>query len=142
MLVTGTGALAIWLWTHGEVEVGTVAMALPLAWQIVNIAGWVACSVTDIFENIGVVQEGMSAIARPIALTDKPDAAALTVPRGEIEFEDIRFGYGRENGLIDGLSLHRPARARRSAWSAAPAPASPRWSTCCCASSTWRTAAS
>ena len=105
MLVTGTGAMAIWLWIHGKVEVGTVAMALPLSWQIISIAGWVAMRVTEIFENIGVVQEGMSAISRPITLTDRQDAAALTVPRGEIEFKDIRFGYGRENGLIDGLSL-------------------------------------
>ena len=105
MLVTGTGGMAIWLWVHGKVEVGTVAMALPLSWQIVNIAGWVAMRVTEIFENIGVVQEGMMTIARPIALTDNPDAGALTVPRGEIEFKDIRFGYGRESGLIDGLTL-------------------------------------
>src|SRR3982075_1506682 len=42
LMVTGTGALALLLWTQGKVEVGTVAMALPLAWQIVNIAGWVA----------------------------------------------------------------------------------------------------
>ena len=54
--------------------VGTVAMALPLSWQIINIAGWVAMRVTEIFENIGVVQEGMMTIARPITLTDKPDA--------------------------------------------------------------------
>src|SRR5882757_7938170 len=105
MLVAGTGGMAIWLWVHGKVEVGTVAMALPLSWQIINIAGWVAMRVTEIFENIGVVQEGMMTIARPITLTDKPEAATLTVPRGEIEFKDIRFGYGRENGLIDGLSL-------------------------------------
>jgi ATP-binding cassette, subfamily B, multidrug efflux pump len=105
MLVTGTGGMAIWLWVHGKVEVGTVAMALPLSWQIISIAGWVAMRVTEIFENIGVVQEGMMTIARPITLTDKPDAAALKVTRGEIEFKDIRFGYGRESGLIDGLSL-------------------------------------
>ena len=105
MLVAGTGGMAIWLWVHGKVDVGTVAMALPLSWQIINIAGWVAMRVTEIFENIGVVQEGMMTIARPITLTDKPEAGALTVPRGEIEFKDIRFGYGRENGLIDGLSL-------------------------------------
>jgi ATP-binding cassette subfamily B multidrug efflux pump len=105
MLVASTGGMAIWLWVHGKVEVGTVAMALPLSWQIINIAGWVAMRVTEIFENIGVVQEGMMTIARPITLTDKPEAATLTVPRGEIEFKDIRFGYGRENGLIDGLSL-------------------------------------
>jgi ATP-binding cassette, subfamily B, multidrug efflux pump len=105
LMVTGTGTLALVLWTQGKVEVGTVAMALPLAWQIINISGWVAWQITSIFENIGVIQEGMMTIARPIALTDRPDAAELKVTRGEIKFEDVRFGYGRESGVIDGLSL-------------------------------------
>jgi ATP-binding cassette subfamily B multidrug efflux pump len=91
-------------------------MALPLAWQIVNVAGWVALQVTSIFENIGVIQEGMMTIARPIALTDRQDAPALEVTRGEIRFEAVRFGYGRETSaredgrlrpfaVIDGLML-------------------------------------
>jgi ATP-binding cassette subfamily B multidrug efflux pump len=105
LLVTAVGGVAIALWTRGEVGVGTVATAIPLAWQIVNIAGWVAMRVAEIFENIGVVQEGMSAIARPIGLTDRPDATTLAVTRGEISFDDVRFGYGRESGLIDGLTL-------------------------------------
>ncbi|MGP0093461.1 MAG: ABC transporter ATP-binding protein [Xanthobacteraceae bacterium] len=105
LLVTSTAGLAIALWTHGVVAVGTVAMALPLAWQIISISGWVAMRVTELFENVGVVQEGMSAIAKPIALMDKADAPPLKVNRGEIRFEDVRFGYGRETGVIDGLSL-------------------------------------
>jgi ATP-binding cassette subfamily B multidrug efflux pump len=105
LLVTGTGATAIALWVHGQVGVGTVAMALPMAWNIISNAGWVAMRITEIFENIGVVQEGMMTIARPIGLTDRPGAAELTVTRGEIVFEDVRFGYGRESGLIDGLNL-------------------------------------
>ena len=105
MMVTSTAGIAIYLWTKDVVPVGTVAMALPLAWQIANIAGWVAFQVTDIFENVGVVQEGMSAIAKPLGLADKPDAKPLVVSRGEIRFEDIRFGYGSEKGLIDSLSL-------------------------------------
>ena len=105
LLVTGTGGLALVLWTRGQVTIGTVAMALPLAWQIVNIAGWVAWQVTDIFENIGVVQEGMLTIARPITLADRVDAPALAVTRGEILFDDVRFGYGRETGVIEGLTL-------------------------------------
>lgn len=104
-MVTGVGALAIYLWTRGVVEVGTVAMALPLAWQIISTAGWVAMRVTEIFENIGVVQEGMTAIARPIALTDRADARTLRVARGEIRFEDVHFGYGREMGILEGLNL-------------------------------------
>src|SRR4029077_11633589 len=77
MLVTGTAAIAIALWVHGKVEVGTVAMALPLSWQIINIAGWVAMRITEIFENIGVVQEGMMTIAKPIGLADRADAKPL-----------------------------------------------------------------
>jgi ATP-binding cassette, subfamily B, multidrug efflux pump len=105
MMVTGTAALAIHLWVIGAIEVGTVAMALPLTWQIVNISGWVAWQVTNIFENIGVVQEGMMTIAKPIALADAPQAPALTVSRGEIVFDDVRFGYGRETGVLDGFTL-------------------------------------
>jgi ATP-binding cassette, subfamily B, multidrug efflux pump len=105
LLITATGAFAIVLWRHGHVSVGTVAMALPMTMQIVSASGWVAWQVTDIFENIGVVQEGMLTIARPHTLVDRPDATPLKVTRGEIRFEDIRFGYGRERGLIDGLTL-------------------------------------
>jgi ATP-binding cassette subfamily B multidrug efflux pump len=82
-------------------------MAIPLTWQIVSAAGWVAYQITSIFENIGVVQEGMMTIARPIGLTDVPGAAELTVARGEIAFQDVRFGYGRET-LIDEDGLARP----------------------------------
>ena len=51
-------------------SVGAVAMALPMTTQIVNVSGWVAWQVTSIFENIGVVQEGMMTIARPHTLVD------------------------------------------------------------------------
>ena len=110
----GLPAAALFLWTRGKVEIGTVAMALPLAWQIVNIAGWVAWQITSIFENVGVIQEGMMTIARPIALTDRPDAVELKVTRGEIRFENVSFGYGRQKptrddgrpfAVLDGLSL-------------------------------------
>src|SRR5262249_47082741 len=77
LLLTGTGGLALVLWTRGQIGVGTVAMALPLAWQIISISGWVAWQVTNIFENVGVVQEGMMTIAQPIGLTDRPHADTL-----------------------------------------------------------------
>jgi ATP-binding cassette subfamily B multidrug efflux pump len=104
-MVTSMGALALLLWTRGQIEVGAVAMALPLAWQIVQTSGWVAWQVTNIFENVGVVQEGMMTIARPITLTDRADAAELAVARGEIAFDDVRFHYGRESGVLDDFTL-------------------------------------
>jgi ATP-binding cassette subfamily B multidrug efflux pump len=104
-LVTSTAAVAVVLWTRGQIEVGAVAMALPLSWQILAMAGWVAFNITAIFENIGTVQEGIQSIGQPHRLTDRADAKPLAVSRGEIRFEHVRFGYGREVGVIQDLSL-------------------------------------
>src|ERR1051326_7314226 len=104
-MVVGTGAIAVWLWNRGSVPIGTVAMALPLTWQIANIAGWVAQNVTAIFENVGVVQDGMRSIAIPHQMTDRPDAATLRVEQGRVVFEDVRFGYGTARGVLHGIDL-------------------------------------
>jgi len=80
------------------VAVGTVAMALPMAWQITARAGWVAQNVTSIFENVGTVQDGMRSIAVPRLLPDPPDARTLVVAEGEIRFERVVFDYGRARG--------------------------------------------
>jgi ATP-binding cassette subfamily B multidrug efflux pump len=107
LLLAGTAAIGIWLWADGTVSAGVVATALPLAWQIANVAGWVSWEVTGIFENIGVVQEGMQTIAVPHSGTDRPGARELAVPQGEIRFDDVTFNYGRRDGppVIDHLGL-------------------------------------
>ena len=107
VLLTGTAAIGIVLWSQGTVSAGVVATALPLAWQITNVAGWVSWEVTGIFENIGVVQEGMQTIAVPHSGVDRAGARPLEVSRGEIRFEDVSFSYGRRDGppVLDRLSL-------------------------------------
>jgi ATP-binding cassette, subfamily B, multidrug efflux pump len=98
LLLVGTASIGVVLWGRGLIDAGTVATALPLAWTIANVAGWVSWEVTGIFENIGVVQEGMETIAVPHAGGDRADARALEAPRGEIRFEHVTFTYGRDDG--------------------------------------------
>ncbi|MCK8783398.1 ABC transporter ATP-binding protein/permease [Roseomonas sp. NAR14] len=105
LLLVGTAGLALFLWSRGAFGVGTVATAIPMAWQIANISGWVSFNVTAIFENIGVVQEGMATIAREPTAPDPPGARPLRVTHGAIRFEGVRFGYGREAGVLKGLDL-------------------------------------
>ena len=108
MLLVTTAAIGIWLWGHGEVGAGIVATVLPLAWQVANVSGWVSWEVTGIFENIGVVQEGMQTIAVPHSGVDRPGARALEVSRGEVQFAGVTFGYGRRDApqVLDDLTLH------------------------------------
>ncbi len=96
-LLVCTAAIGVYLWAHGSVSAGIVATALPLAWQTANAAGWVSWEVTAIFENVGVVQEGMQSIAVPHSGTDRASAQPLEVSRGEIVFDNVTFGYGRKD---------------------------------------------
>ncbi|MGA9866799.1 MAG: ABC transporter ATP-binding protein [Acetobacteraceae bacterium] len=110
-LVVGTGATAILLWRAGHIKVGTVATAIPMAWQISNMAGWVAMNVTNIFENVGTVQDGMRSIAVARQMPDAPGAGELRVTGGEIRFEGLHFDYGRgkrpigQPGVLHGIDL-------------------------------------
>src|SRR6202035_2177130 len=107
-LLTGTGALALWLWAAGRVPVGVVAMAIPMAWQIGNIAGWVAQQIANIFDNIGQVQDGMRSIAVPRQMPDEPGAAELPRAVGAVRFENLHFDYGRNprrGGELRGVDI-------------------------------------
>ncbi|MEA2989694.1 MAG: ATP-binding cassette, subfamily multidrug efflux pump, partial [Alphaproteobacteria bacterium] len=105
LLIASAGAIALWLWQRGAVEVGTIAMVLPLTLQLTNMSRQIAIQITDLFEEIGIVQEGMMTIARPLQLVDPAGAKALDVREGRICFEDVRFGYGRDTEVLEGFSL-------------------------------------
>lgn len=104
-MLVAMAAIALTLWERGEIGIGIVAAALPMAWQIANISGWVAFNVASIFENIGVVQEASGSIAVPPTAPDPADAEPLAVTRGEIRFEHLRFAYGGGRGVLRDFDL-------------------------------------
>jgi len=105
LLIAGSGALALLLWRYGAVEVGAIAMVLPLTLQLTNMSRQIAMRITEIFEDVGVVQEGMLSIARPLQLPDPAGAQRLNVRAGRIEFAGVNFGYGRDTGLLQDFNL-------------------------------------
>jgi ATP-binding cassette subfamily B multidrug efflux pump len=100
MLLVSMATIGLTLWSRGQLSAAQVATALPLVWQITNMAGWVSFEIAGIFENIGVVQEGMQTISVPHTLVDEPDAKALTVTRGEIRFDHVSFNYGLDHSTF------------------------------------------
>jgi ATP-binding cassette subfamily B multidrug efflux pump len=80
-------------------------MVLPLTFQLTNMSRQIAVRITEIFEDLGVVQEGMLTIARPLQLPDPAGAQPLTVREGRIDFNNVNFGYGREAGVLQNFNL-------------------------------------
>ena len=89
--------IAILLWTQGRVEVGTVAMAIPL-----DLADRQRGRLGRLSDHLDLREHRRRAgrhdddraadRARPTRRA--PPRSPCT--RGEIAFEDVRFGYGRE----------------------------------------------
>ncbi len=105
LLIAGSGALALLLWRYGAVEVGSIAMVLPLTFQLTTMSRQIAMRITEIFEEVGVVQEGMLTIAKPLQLPDPAGAKPLAVRAGRIDFKNVSFGYGRETGVLQNFNL-------------------------------------
>lgn len=105
LLIATTTGLALWLWTESLISVGAIALATGLVIRIVNMSGWIMWVVNGIFENIGMVQDGLQTIAQPVSVTDRQDAPRLKVDRGAVRFENVDFHYGKGNRIISGLTL-------------------------------------
>ena len=104
-LVFSISALAIWLWMSSVVSIGSIAISLGMCLRINGMSQWIMWEVSGLFENIGVVHDGMSMMAKPLEVVDNPDAVELEVRQGQLEFEHVGFHYGRAHGIMDDLSL-------------------------------------
>jgi ATP-binding cassette subfamily B multidrug efflux pump len=104
-LLVAVAGLSLWLWSHEAVSMGAITAAMTLSIRIIAMSGWILFTVAGIFENIGVVHEGMQTIARDYEVVDRPDARQLVVPKGEIRFEDVRFHYGKVKSVLKDVSL-------------------------------------
>ena len=104
LIVSVTG-LAIWLYAQGSATAGTVAAAAALVLRLNNMTYWIMWATTNLVQNLGVVAEGMQTIAQPVTLTDAPNAPALRLTHGRIEFRDVSHHYGQGSGGLDRISL-------------------------------------
>ncbi|KUM51583.1 ABC transporter ATP-binding protein [Rheinheimera sp. EpRS3] len=95
LLVFSVAALSLYLWAGSAITVGAIAIAISLALRLNGMAQWIMWEVSALFENIGTVADGIATLSRPIEVKDAENAAKLTVPQGQIEFQQVSFNYGK-----------------------------------------------
>ncbi|HET7715088.1 MAG TPA: ABC transporter ATP-binding protein [Bauldia sp.] len=105
LLLAAVAGVAIYGWLEDIVSLGAIAVAIALVMRIRAMSQWILWETANLFENIGTVADGITTIAQPVAITDKPKAEELNVSRGEIVFDHARFHYGRQHKVIEDFSL-------------------------------------
>ena len=109
-LIFAIAGMAIWLWYIDATSTGAIALAVGLVLRLQGMSQWIMWEASNVFENIGVVLDGVATIARKRAIDDAPDAQDLDVKAGGIRYDHIHFNYGKaredvDQGIIAGLDL-------------------------------------
>jgi len=110
VLIFTMSAMAVWLWHTGQISTGAIAFAVGLTLRLKAMSQWIIWEVAGLFENIGVIQDGIETIARDRAIKDVEGAKPLRVNQGAITFEEVTFNYGkpvgpRDKPVLSGLTL-------------------------------------
>jgi len=87
-----------------------MVFAMGLVLRLQGMSQWILWEVSGLFENIGVVQDGIETIARNRAILDAENAVPLKVEAGRIQYQSLYFNYGKdredmEDGVLANLNL-------------------------------------
>lgn len=105
LLLFSVAAFSIWFWSTGNITIGAIAVGIALSLRLNGLSHWIMWELAGFFEQIGVVQDGINMLTKPVEINDIDGAKDLSAKVGTISYKDVRFHYGKDSGVIDNLSL-------------------------------------
>ncbi len=105
LLLFAVGFIAIAQWLDGSSTVAAVAVAAAVTTRLSGMSHWVMWELSGLFENIGMAIDGMNTLSKPRDVLNAPDAKALTVSEGCVDFQGVTFEYDKHGRVITDMNL-------------------------------------
>jgi ATP-binding cassette subfamily B protein len=109
LLMGGAMAYTVWGWSEGKFSAGDVVVVNALLMQLFRPLDMLGTVYRTIRQGLTDMDEMFRLLDTPADVTDRPGAPALSVARGHVRFEDVRFGYEDGREILKGLTLDVPA---------------------------------
>lgn len=97
--------LSLWLWSNYLVTPGAIAIATAIAIRMINMSRWIMWEVGAIFENLGMIYDGIHTVSVPVSVRDPENPVKIDSFLNEIQFSHVSFGYKKSVGIIHDLSM-------------------------------------
>jgi ATP-binding cassette subfamily B multidrug efflux pump len=105
IMISMIAILTVDLWIKGVVSTGGVAFTMGLVLRLNMLLGRMMTQLNSLLRNFGTIQNSMETVARPQLVPDAADAKPIVVRKGEIRFDNVKFHYGKGEGLFEQLNL-------------------------------------
>ena len=84
---------ALYAWVRGAIGAGDFVMITTLTASLLQTAYNLGQRIPEFYEHLGAARESIDTLIVPPIIQDRPGAATLVVPKGEIHFERVAFAY-------------------------------------------------
>lgn len=91
-------------WNEGIITTGDLVLVLALVSQITGTLIFIGRALNETARAFGEMEEGLDDLLVPYEIINHPSATTLTVPHGEIIWDNVTFTYG-DNQVFNDFNL-------------------------------------
>lgn len=102
--ICGINALGYYYWKNEFISVGEFVFVINATLGIIMLSWHISFQFPQIFSYVGACKQALEVIFQKIEVVDKTEAQNLVIKKGEIELQNVFFGYDA-NPLFNNLSF-------------------------------------
>lgn len=92
-------------WNDGWITPGDFPLIAMTSFNLMGMIWQLSMAMLDMARDVGTLKGALSLLETPHSVVDNPNAKALQVSQGMIEFKGVSFGYRKNDQLFNDLSL-------------------------------------
>jgi ATP-binding cassette subfamily B protein len=104
MLVVMVGLL-LHFWQQSKITTGDLVFIFNVSFAIMTQIWYLCHAMAELFREIGIARQAIALLSAPIEVKDVPDAKALNVVAGKIEFDNVTFHYNQGKKVFENKSV-------------------------------------
>src|ERR1700722_5111937 len=94
-----------WLHIHGQASLGEIVSFMGIAMLLIGKLETSGAFVSSLFYKLPAIQDFFTVLDARSQVAEPTDARALWVPRGEVRFENVSFGYPGGGPVVTDVSF-------------------------------------
>jgi ATP-binding cassette, subfamily B, bacterial len=110
-----TAGVLVWsveLWRRGQISTGDVVLTTTLGFTVLHASRDFAMALVDMVQQFAKLGEAVQVLGLPHEMEDAPDAKALRVCGGAVNFKRVSFTYPNGRPVLSDFQLNVPAGQR------------------------------